>query len=117
MSNISDRQLNQVMDDLGFDDHQRDALRAFADQWRFDEVPWIDFEDSFIGEVEGSSEDAAIGNFVHDIHQDNGTLDGIPTDILYNIDWEGVGRDARWGGDYHAVRAPQWGMWFVFRNL
>lgn len=69
------------------------------------------FEDAYAGEW-GSLADYA-EEFFEDVYSE--ALETMPNVLRYHIDWEGVGRDLRLGGDVYEVQAPGGNVW-VFRN-
>ena len=124
---------DQIREDHNLPERYTDAvLTAYADSWHARNVPWSEFVDSFCGTFEALDEDTAIGEvlfilanpcdgYLNDLSTDSGELLEVPDWIRHNIDWQAVGRVARFNGTFRAVRLEstlQHGnfAWAIFRN-
>lgn len=113
--------LDTIRENFGIGDHISDEVMhafAIARNW-FDlaNVEWSELEDSFCGVFGALGEDEAIGDYLFDRATECGDLENVPRWIRHHIDWESVGRDARFGGELKAERVRDGSYdWAVFRN-
>ena len=98
--------LDTIRENFDIGDHiSDDVMSAFAEIWvDFADVEWSELEDSFCGVFGSLDEDEAIGDYLFDLATDCGDLENIPEWIRHHIDWQSVGRDARFGGEFTALR-------------
>lgn len=86
----------EIAEDMGLDHFPEEALRAY-----WENIGDLDgFEDAYIGCYDGSNEDDAIGDYFYETY-DHST---IPEYLQHYIDWEKMGRDARFGGEIWTER-------------
>lgn len=125
---------DQIREDHNLPEQYTDAvLTAYADSWHARNVPWSEFVDSFCGTFEALDEDTAIGDYLFnlanpcdgyfdDLSTDSGEHLEVPKWIQQAIDWQTVGRMARFNGTFRAVRLARSPVqhrnfaWAIFRN-
>ena len=109
--------LDTIRESFDIGDHISDeVMSAFARNWfDFADAEWSELEESFCGVFGSLDEDEAIGDYLFDVATDCGDLDFTPDWLRNHIDWQSVGRDARFNGDLRAERVQNYD-WAVFRN-
>ena len=104
-------QFDAAVEELDLDHYDEDALEAY---WEH-HGNLDDFEDTYRGHFSGGTEDSALGAYMEEFHEDCGTFHEVPETFKYYIDWDSMGRDARFGGELYTIEADR-GGYYIFTN-
>lgn len=89
--------------------HGADLVGAAVENWgpsTSDIVGTVEdmIENNYHGEY------SSVGDYAHDVYEQTGGLDNVPSSLRYHIDWESVGKEMETGG-LTALDAPGGGVY------
>lgn len=109
---MTDDIFEEMVEEFDLEHYPAEAMRIFLEE--HDDLE--DFSDAYAGEFEADDEYEAIGKWQRQLHEDCGTLDKLPEEFRFYIDWNAMGRDTRMNGGMWAECDGPF-TWYVFYTM